>query len=349
MTMAMDYSDLSILDDSPEEEITVNPAISVAEATDVYGKFVIGPLDPGYGVTLGNPLRRVLYNSLKGTAITWVKIETVLHEYSTIPNIKEEVSEILLNLKDVRIRSEVDTPGKLRLEGKGKGVITAADIMASADYTVVNPEQHIATLDSDDAELILEINVSRGSGYQVAESSQGYSIGTIPIDSIFTPVKKVNFSVEQTRVGQRTDFEELILEVWTDGSTYPVEAVAEAANILVNQFFLFANVEKAAEEGSEGISLDIPAENYNMVVEDLELSSRTLNCLKRAGLNRVGEVLEKTKDELLQIRNFGEKSYTELYDKFREIGVLPEHLDPDSESFQESETDESESDMDSSE
>ena len=333
MTMAMDYSDLSILDDSPEEEeIVVNPTISVAETSDDYGKFIIGPLDPGYGVTLGNPLRRVLYNSLKGTAITWVKIETVLHEYSTIPNIKEEVSEILLNLKNVRIRSEVETSGKLRLEGKGKGVITAADIMASADYSVVNPEQHIATLDSDDAELVLEINVSRGSGYQVAESSQGYAIGTIPIDSVFTPVKKVNFSVVQTRVGQRTDFEELVLEVWTDGSTYPVEAVAEAANILVNQFFLFANVEKAVDEGSEGISLDIPAENYNMVVEELELSSRTLNCLKRAGLNRVGEVLEKSKDELLEIRNFGEKSYTELYDKFREIGVLPEHLDPDNDS-----------------
>lgn len=347
MTMAMDYSDLSILDDSPEEEeIIANPTISVAEATDVYGKFVIGPLDPGYGVTLGNPLRRVLYNSLKGTAITSVKIETVLHEYSTIPNIKEEVSEILLNLKDVRIRSEVDTPGKLRLEGKGKGVITASDIMASADYTVVNPEQHIATLDSDDAELILEINVDRGAGYQVAESSQGYSIGTIPIDSVFTPVKKVNFSVVPTRVGHRTDFEELILEVWTDGSTYPVEAVAEAANILVNQFFLFANVEKAVEEGSEGISLDIPAENYNMVVEDLELSSRTLNCLKRAGLNRVGEVLEKSKEELLEIRNFGEKSYTELYDKFREIGVLPEHLDPNTPP-QENLDNDSESDSDS--
>ncbi len=333
MTMAMDYSDISILD-GPDivDEIIPNPTISVSESSETYGKFVIGPLEPGYGVTLGNPVRRVLYNSLPGTAITWVKVEGMLHEYMTIEDVKEEVSEILLNLKNIRIRSEgsSDTPGKLRLEAKGEGVVTAADIMPSANYTVVNPEQHIATLDSSKAELILELNIGHGKGYKVAESSEGLAIGTIPIDSVFTPVKKVNYNIEQTRVGHRTDFEELILEVWTDGSTYPVEAVAEAANILVNQFFLFANVEKAAGEGSEGISLEIPAENYNMTVEELELSSRTLNCLKRAGLDKVGEVMEKSREELLSIRNFGEKSYTELYDKFREYDILPDHLDPES-------------------
>jgi len=331
MTMAMDYSDISILD-GPDivDEIIPNPTISVAESSDTYGKFVIGPLEPGYGVTLGNPVRRVLYNSLPGTAITWVKVESVLHEYMTIEDVKEEVSEILLNLKNIRIRSEgsSETSGKLRLEAKGEGIVTAADIMPSANYTVVNPEQHIATLGSSNAELILELNIGHGKGYKVADSSEGLAIGTIPIDSVFTPVRKVNYNIEQTRVGHRTDFEELILEVWTDGSTYPVEAVAEAANILVNQFFLFANVEKAAGEGSEGISLEIPAENYNMTVEELELSSRTLNCLKRAGLDKVGEVMEKSREELLSIRNFGEKSYTELYDKFREYDILPDHLDP---------------------
>ena len=332
MTMAMDYSDISILDGPDVEEVVIpNPTISVAESSDTYGKFLVGPLEPGYGVTLGNPVRRVLYNSLPGTAVTWVKIENVLHEYMTIENVKEEVAEILLNVKNIRIRSESsnETPGKLRIEAKGEGAVTAADIIGSADYKVVNPDQHIATLNSDDAELIMELNIGHGKGYKVADSSEGLAIGTIPIDSVFTPVRKVNYTIEQTRVGHRTDYEQLVLEVWTDGSTFPIEALAEAANMLVNQFFLFANVEKAAAEGSEGISLEIPAENYNMTVEELDLSSRTLNCLKRAGLDKVGEVMEKNREDLLKIRNFGEKSYNELYDKFRELGILPDHLDPE--------------------
>ena len=335
MTMAMDYSDISILDGPDVEEVVIpNPTISVAESSDTYGKFLVGPLEPGYGVTLGNPVRRVLYNSLPGTAVTWVKIENVLHEYMTIENVKEEVAEILLNVKNIRIRSESsnETPGKLRIESKGEGIVTAADIIGSADYKVVNPEQHIATLNSDDAELIMELNIGHGKGYKVADSSEGLAIGTIPIDSVFTPVRKVNYTIEQTRVGHRTDYEQLVLEVWTDGSTYPIEALAEAANMLVNQFFLFANVEKAAAEGPEGISLEIPAENYNMTVEELDLSSRTLNCLKRAGLDKVGEVMEKNREDLLKIRNFGEKSYNELYDKFRELGILPDHLDPENDS-----------------
>ena len=335
MTMAMDYSDISILDGPDVEEVVIpNPTISVAESSDTYGKFLVGPLEPGYGVTLGNPVRRVLYNSLPGTAVTWVKIENVLHEYMTIENVKEEVAEILLNVKNIRIRSESsnETPGKLRIEAKGEGAVTAADIIGSADYRVVNPEQHIATLNSDDAELIMELNIGYGKGYKVADSSEGLAIGTIPIDSVFTPVRKVNYTIEQTRVGHRTDYEQLVLEVWTDGSTFPIEALAEAANMLVNQFFLFANVEKAAAEGPEGISLEIPAENYNMTVEELDLSSRTLNCLKRAGLDKVGEVMEKNREDLLKIRNFGEKSYNELYDKFRELGILPDHLDPENDS-----------------
>jgi len=332
MTMAMDYSDISILDGPDVEEVVVpNPMISVVESTSNYGKFIVGPLEPGYGVTLGNPLRRVLYNSLPGTAVTWVKIENVLHEYMTVENVKEEVSEILLNVKNVRIRSESssETSGKLRLEHKGEGVLTAADIIGSDDYKIVNPEQHIATLDSSDAEIVMELNVGHGKGYKVADSSEGLAIGTMPIDAVFTPVRKVNYAIEQTRVGHRTDYEQLVLEVWTDGSTFPIEAVAEAANMLVNQFFLFANVQKAAMEGSEGISLEIPAENYNKTVEELDLSSRTLNCLKRAGLDKVGDVMERSKEDLLEIRNFGDKSYNELYDKFRELDILPDHLDPE--------------------
>lgn len=329
--MTMDYTTTSILDEPEEieEEIIPNPMITIAEASDLYGKFVIGPLEPGYGVTLGNPLRRVLYNSLPGTAITWAKIEGVLHEYSNVKDVKEEVAEILLNLKNIRIRSASEDVGKLRLEAKGPGLVKAGDVMSSPDFEIVNPEQHIATLDSEEAVLSVEMNVGHGKGYKVAENSDSHSIGTLPIDAVFTPVRKVNYEIEQTRVGHRTDYEMLNIEVWTDGSMYPVEAVASAANMLVNQFFLFANVEKAAEDGSSGISVNIPAENYNMTVEELELSSRTLNCLKRAGLDKVGEVLEQPKSDLLKIRNFGEKSYNELYDKLREYGILTEDLDPD--------------------
>ena len=328
--MVTDYNAMSILDtpEIEEEEIVANPRISVAEASETYGKFVIGPLDPGYGVTLGNPLRRVLYNSLSGSAITWVQIEGILHEYSNIENVKEEVSEILLNVKNLRIRTEGDFSGQLRLVAGGEGKISASDISPSSEVTVVNTDQHIATLDSADAEINMVLNVDHGKGYKVAESSEGHAIGVIPIDAVFTPVRKVNYTINQTRVGQRTDFEELHFEVWTDGSKYPVEAVIEAANILVNQFFLFTKAEDA-QEGSDGVSMDIPAEHYNMTVEELELSSRTLNCLKRAALNKVGEVMEKSKSDLLEIRNFGEKSYRELYDKFRELEILPEHLDPE--------------------
>ena len=328
--MVTDFTAMSILDapEEEEEDIVANPRISVAEASETYGKFVIGPLDPGYGVTLGNPLRRVLYNSLSGSAVTWVKIEGTLHEYSNIDNVKEEVSDILLNVKNLRIRTESESVGQLRLVTRGEGKITAGDITASSEITVVNTDQHLATLDSADAELDMVLNVEHGKGYKVADSSEGHPIGVIPIDAVFTPVRKVNYTINQTRVGQRTDFEELHLEVWTDGSKYPVEAVIEAANILVNQFFLFTKAEDA-QEGSDGVSMDIPAEHYNMTVEELELSSRTLNCLKRAALNKVGEVMEKSKSELLEIRNFGEKSYRELYDRFRELEILPEHLDPE--------------------
>ena len=315
------------------EEAIPSPQISVAETDDAYGKFLIEPLEPGYGVTLGNPLRRILYSSLPGTAVTWVKIEGVLHEYATIPHVKEEVSEILLNIKGVRLQSDVDRPGKLRLEVAGEGQVCAGDIMASSDFRVVNPELHLATLDSSEAKLSVEMNVEQGKGYVVAEHGDGQSIGTLPVDAVFTPMRKVNYTVENTRVGQRADFERLVLEVWTDGSITPVEAVRQAANILVNQFFLFANVQKAAEDGGEGtgIALRMPAEQYNIPVERLELSSRTLNCLKRAGINKVGEVLELSKAELLRIRNFGEKSYAELYDRLRDMDLLPPELDPEAE------------------
>ncbi|PKB61412.1 MAG: DNA-directed RNA polymerase subunit alpha [SAR202 cluster bacterium Casp-Chloro-G4] len=306
-----------------------SPQITVIESDDKYGKFAVEPLDRGYGMTLGNPLRRVLYNSLQGTAITWVKIEGVLHEYGTIPHVKEEVSEFLLNVKGIRLRSGVDRPGKLRLEVAGEGEVSAADIMRSADFEVVNPELHLATLDSPEAKLSVEFNVERGSGYDVASNGDGQPIGVLPVDAVYTPIRKVNYTVENTRVGQRTDFERLVIEMWTDGSIDPIDALRQAGDILMNKFFMFAKVQTDSDDPSEGPRMpSIAPEQYNVTVERLDLSSRTLNCLKRVGINKVGEVLEMNKSELLRIRNFGEKSYNELFDRLREMDLLPADLDP---------------------
>ena len=323
-----------------EEELVLEPSIRVEVDEDRYGEFVIEPLEPGYGVTLGNPMRRILYSGLEGTAITSVKIEGVQHEYQTMPNIKEQVTEILLNVKAIRLRSEVDRPGKLRLEVQGEGQVSAADIMASADFEVVNPDLHLATLDSMDAKLSLEMNVERGKGYKDASEDEGQAIGVLPIDAIFTPIRKVNYTVERTRVGQRTDFERLAIQIWTDGSIRPVEALKSASNILVNQFFLFTNVTEGVQDMPEGVTVvtnKLQAEQYNVPIERLDLSSRTLNCLKRDGINKVGEVLDRSKAELMSIRNFGEKSYNELYDKLRENDLLPPEADPETQEEEEKE------------
>ncbi len=299
--------------------------IKVEEETEEYGKFSIAPLERGYGMTLGNALRRVLLSSIQGTAVTWVKVEGVTHEYSNIPHVKEDVADLLMNFKAIRLRSLTGRPGKLRLEASGEGVITAGDIMTSSDFEIVNPELQIATLDSPDAKLSVEFNVEHGKGYVPATEGNGLPIGILPVDAIFGPVRRVNYSVERTRVGQVTDYEKLVLEVWTDETISPSETLARAGQLLVDKFFLFANLGKATEAGVEktSIALSIPADVYNTPVERLELSARTLNCLKRAHINRVGEVLEKDKSELLKIRNFGEKSLAELYNRLEEMGFVP--------------------------
>lgn len=314
-----------------EREPEPLPQITIVEEGDRYGKFIAEPLPQGYGMTLGNPLRRVLYSSLQGTAVTWAKIEGVLHEYATIDHVKEQVSDILLNIKGVRLRSESDRPGKLRLEVAGQGEVSAGDIMASSDFEVVNPEWHIATLDSDEARLSIELNVERGVGYSEASESDGLPIGVLPVDAIFTPVRKVNYQVEDTRVGQRTDFERLIIEIWTDGSISPIDALRQAGNVLVDKFFLFANTQKSTQDGQAAtpVALKLSPEQYNTPVERLDLSSRTLNCLKRASIDKVGQVLEMKRADLLQIRNFGEKSMNELFDQLRSFDLLPPELDPD--------------------
>lgn len=298
-------------------------SIKVQETTDSYGRFVAEPLPRGWAVTIGNPLRRVLLSSLQGTAITWVKIDGIQHEYTTLQHMREEVTEFLLNVKGVRLRALANRPGRLRLEVDGEGEVRAGDVMATADFEVVNPEHHLASLDSSKARLSVEFNVEQGTGYVPATHDEGLPIGVLPVDAVYTPVRKVNFRVENTRIGQRTDLERLVIEVWTDRTISPLEAVQTAANQLMEKFYQFSSLDKEPSEAtSPAAGLGISPEIYNTLVETLNLSARTLNCLKRAGVNRVGEVLSMPKSELLKIRNFGQKSLEELYGKLAEKGYM---------------------------
>ena len=317
----------------PDPEIEVpKPQISIVESNDVYGKFTVGPLERGYATTIGNSVRRVLLSSIPGTAITWVKVEDVLHEYAFLHDVKEEVMDFLLNVKRVRIRSLTDRPGKMRLEVTGEGRVCAGDIGTSADFEIVNPELHLATLNSDDARIVVEFNVEQGTGYVpigVEDGLQGTPIGVLPVDAIFNPIRKVNCVTERTRIGNVTDYERLVLEMWTDGSITPIEALRKTSEILVNHFFLFNNVGRPLPDEDERTSVSIPPDLYQTPVEKLELSPRTLNCLKRAHLLKVGQVLETSDDDLLKIRNFGEKSLHELKDKLQ-VYNLQEASDPQS-------------------
>lgn len=303
---------------------TLKPEIRVLESEETYGKVAVEPLPRGFGLTIGNPLRRILLSSTNGSAITWVKIDDVVHEYAAVPGVKEEVMELLLNVKRIRIRSQSNRAGKMRLDVTGEGRVCAGDISTSSDFEIVNPELHLATLDSDTAHLSMEFNVEQGVGYQVAAQADGTSnppVGVLPVDAVFSPVRKVNYNVERTRVGQVTDYERLIMEVWTDGTIRAVEAIQQAAENLVDHFFLFSNIDKLAEEGTERVPLVVSPEIYQTPIEKLELSPRTLNCLKRSHVSKVGEVLEMSDVELLKIRNFGEKSLDELKEKLVEHGV----------------------------
>ena len=306
---------------------SLKPDVHILESDDTYGKVAVEPLQRGFGLTIGNPLRRILLSSTNGSAVTWVKIDEIVHEYTAIPGVKEEVMELLLNIKQIRIRAPSGRAGKMRLDVTGEGRVCAGDIATSSDFEIVNPELLLATLDREDSHLSIEFNVEQGVGYKPVPQSDGTSnppVGVLPIDAIFSPVRKVNYSVERTRVGQVTDYERLVLEVWTDGTIKPVEAVREAADNLVNHFFLFSNLDRGVEVGVERLSLVVSPEIYQTPIEKLDLSPRTLNCLKRAHITKVGEVLEMADDELLKIRNFGEKSLVELRDKLVERGITPQ-------------------------
>ena len=297
-----------------------SPQTRMLESGENWAKFAVEPLERGFAITIGNALRRVLLSSMQGNAITWVKIDGVLHEYASLPYMKEEVTEFLLNVKRVRIRASNNRPTKMRLEVSGEGRVCAGDIATSADFEIVNPELHLATLDTSDASLSVEFNVEPGTGYEPALSADGLPgmpIGVLPVDAIYNPVRKVNYLTEKTRV---TNYERLLLEVWTDGTVTPSEVVRRSSEILVTHFFLFSGLGRATSAQEER-SLSVPPEIYQMPIEKLELSPRTLNCLKRAHMSKVGQVLETPDDELLKIRNFGEKSLEELKAKIQELGL----------------------------
>jgi len=305
------------------------PRIEVEETSDTgdYARIVATPLPPGFGITLGNALRRVLLSSLTGAAVTSVRIDGVLHEFSTIPNVREDTIEFLLNVKELRLRALSDRPGTLILEISGReGPITAADLAAPEHYEIVNPDLYLATVDSPDGRLYVEFNVEQGRGYVPAGQVDGSTIGVIPVDSIFSPVRKVNYKVAGTRVGQATNYDKLTLEVWTDGTVTAVEAVSSSADVVIDQFRLFSHMGRPAlpvVERGLGAGIQLTPDKYAMPIEDLNLSMRAYNCLRRSGLITIGQVLEKSEEELLALRNFGRKSYDELRDKLDELGLLP--------------------------
>ena len=305
----------------------INPQIECEEITEKYGRFIAEPLEKGLGITLGNALRRVLLSSLTGAAVTWVKIEGVQHEFSNIPHMKEDIIEFLLNVKALRLRPLTSRGERLTLDVSGEGWVLAGDIQPSADFEVVNPELHLATLDSPEARLTVEFNVEQGKGYQTVEERKGdgLPIGVIPVDAIFTPIRRVNYALEPTRVGPGAGYERVILEVWTDGTIGPMEAVSQAAQILIEQFQLFYELARFPQlVGEKKPQLPIPLEQYNIPIEQLDLSVRTLNCLKRAQITKVGELVERGDRELMTIRNFGQKALEEVRGQLEALGLTPE-------------------------
>lgn len=298
----------------------LKPEIRVETDETDYALIVAEPLEKGFGTTLGNSLRRVLLSSLPGAAITSVRVEGVEHEFSTIEGMKEDVTEFLLNLKEVRLRAFSDRPARLFLEVGGPGEVTAGQIEATADYEIVNPDLVLASLDSKDASLVVDLNVETGRGYLPATVSEGLPIGVIPVDAIFTPVRRVNFRVSNTRVGQDTNFDRLDLEIWTDGTIDGQQALSMASEILREQFLGFQLLSGEVQETVVVQEETEFFEGHDMPIEQLQLSVRAYNCLKRSGLMTVGAVLEKSEEELLALRNFGEKSYFELKEKLVTAG-----------------------------
>lgn len=289
-----------------------------------YGKFIVEPLERGYGTTLGNSLRRILLSSLPGAAVTSIKIDGILHEFSTIPGVKEDVTEIILNLKRLSVRLTGENTKRVYIKETGPKVVTASDIRGDSDLEIFNGDLHIATLE-DHATLEMEINIARGRGYAPAEQNKTESmpISVIPVDSIYTPVKKVNFTVENTRVGQVTDYDRLNLELWTDGSITPEEGVSIGAKIMQEHLKLFIDLTDSIDSVEIMVEKeeDKKEKALEMTIEELELSVRSFNCLKRAGINTVEELTHKSEDDMMKVRNLGKKSLDEVRHKLEELGL----------------------------
>ena len=302
------------------------PTIECIYSNEVpnYGKFVVEPLERGYGTTLGNSLRRILLSSLPGVAVTSVKIDGILHEFSTIPGVKEDVTEIILNLKKLAVKLNGENTKRVLINAIGPKEVTAADILGDSDVEIFSPELHIATLE-ENATLIMEINLARGRGYVPAEMNKDENtpISVIPTDSIFTPVRKVNFTVENTRVGQVTDYDRLVLEIWTDGSVTPSEGVSIGSKIMQEHLSLFVELTDSAE----GMEIMVEKEEnqkekaLEMTIEELELSVRSFNCLKRAAINTVEELTHRSEEDMMKVRNLGKKSLDEVKHKLEELGL----------------------------
>lgn len=290
-----------------------------------YGKFIVEPLERGYGTTLGNSLRRILLSSLPGAAVTSVKIDEIYHEFSTIPGVKEDVTEIILNLKKLAVRIHgIEDTKRVIINAVGPKEVTAADILGDSDLEIFNKDLHIATLE-ENATLIMEIAIAKGRGYVPAEQNktEGTPIAVIPVDSIYTPVRKVNYTIENTRVGQVTDFDKLILEIWTDGSISPKEGISIGAKIMQAHLNLFIQLTDSTEDMEIMVEKeeDQKEKALEMTIEELELSVRSFNCLKRAAINTVEELTQKSEDDMMKVRNLGNKSLNEVKEKLAELGL----------------------------
>ena len=302
------------------------PNIKCLEADDEnnYAKFVCEPLERGYGITIGNSLRRILLSSLPGSAITSVKIEGVLHEFTTVPNVVEDVPEIIINLKNVRLKLDKNEEKTLRINFDGPGEVTAGDIETDGSVEVLNPDLHIATV-SEGGHLVIEMTADMGRGYNTAEKNkkQEQAIGVLPIDSIYTPVKKVNYSVENTRVGQMVDYDKLTIEVWTDGSLKPYEALSIAAKVMTGHLELFIDLSETAKNTQVMVEKEECKKEkvLEMSIEDLELSVRSFNCLKRAAISTVEDLTNKTEADMMKVRNLGKKSLDEVTNKLHALGL----------------------------
>ena len=305
------------------------PNIEVVEISEdkKYGKFVVEPLERGYGITLGNSLRRIMLSSLPGAAVSQVKIEGVLHEFSSIPGVKEDVTEIIMNIKSLAIKnnSETNEPKTAYIEYEGEGIVRAGDIQVSSDVEILNPELPIATLSGKDTKLYMELTITKGRGYVSSEKNKGddLPIGVIAVESIYTPVERVNVTIENTRVGQITDFDKLTLDVHTNGTLVPDEAVSLAAKVLSEHLSLFIDLSENAKTAEVMVEKedDEKEKVLEMSIDELELSVRSYNCLKRAGINTVEELTNKTSEDMMKVRNLGRKSLEEVLAKLKELGL----------------------------